>query len=146
MISPKTCHHRLQRNVFFNYSYETIGSSCSRHLILGTTLLSGVKLRRNGLADAKIQSDVLNLPEQCFNLLIDMCVPQNRFTSDFSAFSKKGSHLQIALISKRFEAQQWDWSQMIELSKAFLNLTNFFYLLSLEVCLLAIIGERRLIS
>ena len=69
------------------------------------------------LADEKNQSDVLNLPKQCFNLLVDICAPQNKFTSDFSAFSKKGSRLQIALISKRFETQQWDWSQMIELSK-----------------------------
>ena len=69
------------------------------------------------LVDVKIQNDVLNLPKQCYNLLVDIRAPQNRFTSDFSAFSKKGSHLQIALISKRFEAQQWDWSQMIELSK-----------------------------
>ena len=69
------------------------------------------------LVDVKIQNDVLNLPKQCYNLLVDICAPQNRFTSDFSAFSKKGSHLQIALISKRFETQQWDWSQMIELSK-----------------------------
>ena len=69
------------------------------------------------LVDVKIQNDVLNLPKQCYSLLVDIRAPQNRFTSDFFAFLKKGSHLQIALISKRFEAQQWDWSQMIELSK-----------------------------
>ena len=68
------------------------------------------------LVDVKIQNDVLNLPKQCYNLLVDICAPQNRFTSDFSAFSE-GSHLQIALISKRFETQQRDWSQMKELSK-----------------------------
>ena len=67
-------------------------------------------------------------------------------STDFSAFSKWGSHLQIALISKRFELQEWDWSQMVELLKKFLNLTNFSYLSLLEVHLLLLIGERRLIS
>ena len=67
--------------------------------------------------DVKIQNDILNLPNQCYNLLVDKCAQQNRFTSDFSAFSKKSSHLQIALIFKRFETQHWDWSQMVELSK-----------------------------
>ena len=69
------------------------------------------------LVDVKIQNDVLNLPKQCYNLLVDIRAPQNRFTSDFSAFSKKGSHPQIALISKPFETQQWDWSQIMELLK-----------------------------
>ena len=60
------------------------------------------------LVDVKIQNDVLNLPKQYYNLLADTCNPQNRFNSDLSAFSKKGSYLQIAFISKHFETQQWD--------------------------------------
>ena len=67
--------------------------------------------------DLKIHNDILNLPKQCHNLHVDRYTHQNRFTSDFSAFSKKGSHLQIALISKRFEPQEWDLSQMVELLK-----------------------------
>ena len=53
------------------------------------------------LVDVKIQNDVLNLPKQCYNLLVDRCAAQNRFC--ISAFSEKGDHFQIALISKRFE-------------------------------------------
>ena len=63
--------------------------------------------------DVEIQNDTLNLQKQCYNLLVDKCANQNRFTSDFSAFS----NLQIALISKRLETQEWDWSQMVELSR-----------------------------
>ena len=69
------------------------------------------------LVDIKIHNDILNLPKQCDDLHVDKCAHQNRFTSDFSALSKKGSHLQIALISKRFEPQEWDWSRMVDLSK-----------------------------
>ena len=69
------------------------------------------------LVDIKIHNDILNLPKQCYDLHVGKCAFQNRFTFDFSAFSKKGSHLQIALISKRFEPQEWDWSQMVELLK-----------------------------
>ena len=69
------------------------------------------------LDDIKILIDIVNLPKQCDDFHVDKCAFQNRFTSDFSAFSKKGSHLQIALISKRFEPQEWDWSQMIDLLK-----------------------------
>ena len=98
------------------------------------------------LIDVKFDSDLLNQPKQCYNLHVVKDAHQNRFTSDFSAFSKKSSHLQIALISKRFEPQEWDWSQMVELLKKFLNLTNFSYLTLLEVYLLLLIGERRLIS
>ena len=63
------------------------------------------------LIDVKFESDLLNQPKQCYNLYVVKDAHQNRFTSDFSAFSKKGSYLQIALISKRFEPQDWDWSQ-----------------------------------
>ena len=69
------------------------------------------------LIDVKFDSDLLNQPKQCYNLHVVKDAHQNRFTSDFSAFSKKSSHLQIALISKRFEPQEWDWSQMVELLK-----------------------------
>ena len=41
-MSPQILAH------FFFSSYETIGSSSSRQLILGKTLSSGVKLRHNG--------------------------------------------------------------------------------------------------
>ena len=54
---------------------------------------------------------------------------------EFFAFSKKVYNLKIALNSKRFEPQERDWSQMIDFSKQFLNLTNFPYLLKLEVYL-----------
>ena len=98
------------------------------------------------LVEIKIHNDILNLPKQCYDLNVYKCAFQKRFTSDFSAFSKKGSHLQIPPIYKRFEPQEWDWSQMVELLKKFLNLTNFSYLTLLEVYLLPLIGERRLIS
>ena len=64
----------------------------------------------------------------------------------FLHFQKKSSHLQIALISKRFEPQEWDWSQMVELLKQFLNLTDFSYLALLKVYLLLFKGERRLFA
>ena len=118
-MSPQILAH------FFFSSYETIGSSSSRQLILGKTLSSGVKLRHNGTLICwlmkKKQSDVLNLPKQCFNLLVDICGlyarPKTNSPLIFLHFQKVDSHLQIALISKRFETQQRDWSQMIELSK-----------------------------
>ena len=98
------------------------------------------------LVEKKIHNDILHLPKQCYDSHVDKCAFQNIFNSDFSAFSKKGSHLNIALISKRFEPQGWDWSQIVELSKQFLNLTNFSYLSLLEVYLSLIIGERRVLS
>ena len=55
-------------------------------------------------------------------------------------------HLQIALISKSFEPQEWDWSQMIDLLKLFPNLTNFSFLALLKVHLLLFKGERRLFA
>ena len=67
------------------------------------------------LDDIKILIDIVYLPKQCYDFHADKCAFQNRFTSEFPAFSKKGSHLQIALISKRFEPEEWDWSQMIDL-------------------------------
>ena len=69
------------------------------------------------LDDIKILIDIVNLPKQCDDFHVDKCAFQNRFTSDFSTFSKNGNHLQIALISKRFEPEEWDWSQMIDLSQ-----------------------------
>ena len=56
----------------------------------------------------KIDSDMVYLPKQCYDLHVDKGAQQNRFTSDFAAFSKKSSHLKIALISKRSEPQEWD--------------------------------------
>ena len=98
------------------------------------------------VVDKNFHNSSLNQLKQCYDWYIDKCASQNRFISDFSAFSKKCSHFEIALISKRIEPQEWHWSQMVELLKQFLNLTNFPYLSSLDVCLLLPIGERRLIS
>ena len=98
------------------------------------------------MADKKFHNDLLNQLKQCYDCYVDKCAFQNRFISDFSTFSKKSSHLQIALISKRFEPQEWDWCQMVELFKQFLNLTDFSYLSLLEMYLLLLKGERRLIS
>ena len=66
------------------------------------------------LVHIKIQNYILERIQQCYDLHVDECAHQNRFTSDFSAFSKKGSHLHIALISKRLELQKWDWFQTFE--------------------------------
>ena len=108
---------------FFSHPVDIINSSCSRCLVLGRLFSTGVKTGLNGTLICqlmkKIHNDILNLPKRCYDLHVDKCAHQNRFTSDFSAFSKKGSHLQIALISKRFEPQEWDWSQMIDHSKYF---------------------------
>ena len=98
------------------------------------------------LVHIKIQNYILELIQQCYDLHVDECAHQNRFTSNFSAFSKKGSHLLIAVIFIRFEPQKWDWSEMIDLSKQFLNLIDFSYPWLLEVYLSPLIGERRLIS
>ena len=81
------------------------------------------------VVDKNFHNSSLNQLKQCYDWYIDKCASQNRFISDFSAFSKKSSHLQIALISKRFEPQEWDWYQMVELLKQFLNLTDFFLLI-----------------
>ena len=85
------------------------------------------------LVEIEIHNDILNLPKHCYESHVGECAFKNRFTFDFSAFSKKGSHLQITFISKRFEPQEWDWSQMVELLTKFLNLTNFSYLTLLEM-------------
>ena len=98
------------------------------------------------MADKKSHNDLLNQLKQCYDWYVDKCPFQNRFVSDFCEFSKKSNHVQIALISKRFESQEWDWCQMVELFKQFLNLTNFSYLSLLEMYSLLLIGERRLIS
>ena len=37
----------------------------------------------------KIDSDIVYLPKQCYDLHVDKGAQQNRFTSDFAAFSKK---------------------------------------------------------
>ena len=103
---------------FFSHSVDIINSSCSSGLILGKTFSTVLKVGLNEmLDDIKIHNQILNPSKQYYDLHVDKCAFQNRFTSDFSAFSKKGSHLQIALISKRFEPQEWDWSQMIDLLK-----------------------------
>ena len=53
--------------------------------------------------DLKTHNEVLNLPKQCHNLHVDRYALQIIFLSDFSAFSKMGSHCQIAFIQKAFQ-------------------------------------------
>ena len=87
-------------------------------LFFGKTDSTGVKLELNGILICQFML--------CYDLHVDKGAQQNRFTSDFSAFSKKSSHLQIALISKHFEPQKWELSGTKDNSMRFKNLLYFF--------------------
>ena len=90
-----------------------------------------------------IQSNILSVDKQVY-VVID---GTKKKTAQFiSQFSKVTSNLQTALISKRFELPGWDWTQMKDFLKPFLNLTNFSYLSLTKLQLSLFIGERRLMS
>ena len=136
--------------IFFSHSVDIINSSCFGGLILGKMFSTVVKSGFNGKfiqwLIKEFHNDLLNQLKQCYDWYVDKCAFQNRFIYDFCAFSKKSNHVQIALIPKRFEPQEWDWCQMVELLKQFQNPTNFSYLSLLELYLILPMGERRLIS
>ena len=66
--------------------------------------------------DKKIHDDNLIYEDNMLLRMLMIMLKKTESTQFFSPFSEKGCHLQIALISKRFESQKRDWSQMIDLS------------------------------
>ena len=74
----------------------------------------------------KIYNDLLNLRRQHIILYVDNYTHKNN-----SNISEKACHLQVALIFKRLDSKEWDWSKMIDLPNNFwisqIFLTYFCY-------------------
>ena len=68
--------------------------------------------------DKKIHGDNLDLQRQYLTLYVDdHALKKLNQLNFFRHFQRRDVSLQIALISKLFESQERDWSQMIDLSK-----------------------------